>query len=310
MSGRLEFIKDTQGVLSTYVYDNNQAIVPASATVTIYKPGVMAKLVDSAPMTIGADGLLSYTVTADMNQHYISSGRIARPDITFISNSHKAVIAYVYNSTTYYATLFYDVVNSKLTQVITDDDVINELPQLKDRGWKVHGTAASGSTTTIVDPGLTRYADDYFTGGLAYSAALDQTRAITGFAASTGTVTVAPAFSSAISTDKYILTRSFTKEIRRSFEKIEDLLNRTGRRAYLCLDPFDLREVHIFFSVAEVCKGMITEENNMWWTLWQDYDKRGYAIFKSLNLKYDEFDDGIITSDEMNTRLNVRLGRR
>ena len=46
---------------------------------------------------------------------------------------------------------------------------MNELPQLKDNGWRVHGTADSGSTTTLIDAELKRYEDDYFTGGLAYS---------------------------------------------------------------------------------------------------------------------------------------------
>ena len=238
---RQQFLVDTAETFQAYVYENNRKIVPASATLTVYKPGSTDKFINAAAMTIGSDGLLSYALTATHN------------DIA--DENYKAVISYVYNAVTYSITLFYDVVNSKLVKVITDDDIVNELPQLKDNGWRVHGTADSGSTTTLIDAELKRYEDDYFTGGLAYSLTRDETREITDFVGSTGTVTTA-AFTGAIATDKYILTRSFTKEIQRAFEKIDELLYRSGKRAHLILDPYDLREVHILYAVAEVCKGL------------------------------------------------------
>ena len=126
---------------------------------------------------------------------------------------------------------------------------------------------------------------------------------------STGTVTTA-AFTGAIATDKYILTRSFTKEIQRAFEKIDELLYRSGKRAHLILDPYDLREVHICYAVAEVCKGLtITGEATFWWQMWKDYEAKAYAIFKSLQFKYDESQDGYIAGSEEGVRLNRTIGR-
>ena len=292
---RQQFLVDTAETFRSYVYENNRKVVPTSATLTVYNPGSSDKLINAAAMTIGSDGLLSYALTATHND--------------LAAENYKAVISYVYNAVTYSITLFYDIVNSKLVKVITDDDIVNELPQLKDNGWRVHGTADSGSATTLIDAELKRYEDDYFTGGLAHSLTKDEAREITDFVSSTGTVTTA-AFSSAIATDKYVLTRSFTKEIQRAFEKIDELLYRSGKRAHLILDPYDLREVHICYAVAEICKGLtVTGEATFWWQMWKDYEAKAYAIFKSLQFKYDESQDGYIAGSEEGVRLNRTIGR-
>ena len=132
---RIQFLVDTAETLRTYVYEDNQRIIPTSATLTVYKPGETTKLIDGVAMTVDANGLLSYALTATHN--------------TTAEENYKVVVTYIYSSTTYYMTLFYDVVNSKLSKVITDEDIINELPQLRDNGWRVHGTADSGTTPTI-----------------------------------------------------------------------------------------------------------------------------------------------------------------
>ena len=294
---RQQFLVDIADTFKTYIYEDNRKAVPSSATFTVYKPGTDTKLIDSQAMTVGSDGLLSYALTATHN------------DVA--DENYKAVIAYVLSSTTYYATLFYDIVNSKLVSVVTDEDIINELPQLKDYGWRVHGTADSGSTTTIVDAELKRYADDYFTGGLAHSLTKDEIREIADFSSSTGTVTVAAAFNSAISADKYLMTRSFTKEIQRAFEKIDDYLRRKGRRSHLILDPYDLREPHLLWAVAEVCKGLVSigPGGTLWWEFMERYDKRGYTTLESMSFKYDESEDGYISGAEESKRLNRTLGR-
>ena len=291
-----QFLADTSDTFKTYVYEHNRKVVPTSATLTVYKPGSETKLIDGVSMSIAGDGLLSYELTVSDN--------------TEAGLNYKTVIAYVHGGTTHTITLFYDVVLSRLVKVVTDEDVIAELPQLKDNGWRVHGSAESGSTTTIVDAELGRYDDDYFTGGLAYSIDKDETREITDFDSSTATVTTS-AFSSAISTDKYVLARSFSREIGRAFEKVEEKLIRLGKRPHLILDPYDLREVHIQHSVAEICKGLVGEEGGLWWGLWNEYEKRAEETFKSINFKYDESEDGYIAGVEVSSRVNVvKAGRR
>lgn len=293
---RLQFLTDTAETLKTYVYENNRIIIPASAIITVYKPGSTTELIGAQVMTVAADGLLSYVLTSTHND--------------VVGENYKAVIAYIYGGTTYTITLFYDVVRSKLVKVITDEDIISELPQLKDNGWRVHGTADSGSVTTIVDAELKRYEDDYFTGGLAVNLTNDETREITDFVSSTGTATIKTATATA-SGHKYILTRAYTKEIQRAFEKIDELITRAGKRSALILDSYDLREVHICYSVAEVCKGLTGAggTDTFWWQMWKDYEAKAYAIFKSINFKYDESDDGTISTTEKKGFGTLTMGR-
>lgn len=291
-----QFIKSTADNFQTYIYENNRRIIPQSAFIGIFRPGG-AELIATTAMLIGADGALSYSLSQNDNNA--------------LGINYKAVITYTYNSKTFYSTLFYDVVNSRLSKVVTDEDIIVELPQLKDNGWKIRGTAQGGSTTAIVDNELKRYDDDYFTGGLACSVDKDETRAVIDFESAIGTVTT-EAFSSPIAAnEKYILTRSFSKEIQRAFEKIDERLSRLGRRPHLILDPYDLREAHIYFSVAEVCKGLVTDNDNLWWQLWKDYEKKADEAFNQINIKYDYSEDGFISGAEANAGLNViTAGRR
>ncbi|MFQ5736613.1 MAG: hypothetical protein ACE5GY_07090 [Thermodesulfobacteriota bacterium] len=287
-----QFRKDIVGTFKAYVFENNRKVSPTSATLTVYKPGSTDKLIDAQAMTVAVDGLLSYSLTAVNNAD--------------LGENYQAEVSYVLSGTTYTFTQFYDVVRSVLTKVITDADLEAELPQLKERNWTVRGTADSGSATTIVDANLKRHDDDFFTGGLAYSHSKDETREITGFASSTGTVTTA-AFSAAIAPgEKYTLMRSYSIEIQRAFEKIDDWLRRKGKRPQLVLDPYDLREVHILLSVAEVCKGATTEgEGAFWWEMWKAYEHKADASFGSLNLKYDSSNDGHVSGKEVGSRSNT-----
>ena len=288
------FLKDIADIFKAYVYEDNQKVIPTSALITIFNPGGTTELVSGAGMGVAADGLLSYTLSADNN------------DTT--DENYRAVISYIVGGTTFSVALFYDVVHSKLHKVITDEDIVNELPQLRDNGWREHGTAESGTATTIVDPNLNHFSDDHFTGGLAYSIDKDETRRVTDFVGSTGTVTT-EAFSAVIGTDKYILIRSYTKEIQRAFEKIEDLLVSAGRRPDLILDSSDLRGVHILFATAEVCKGMVTEDAGMWFEFMSRYENKAEKAFNKLNLKYDESDDGVISNPEESKRFSTTAGR-
>lgn len=290
-----QFLLETVADFKTYVYEHNLKVVPTLATITIYSPGSENKIIDVAGMDIAVDGLLSYSLTAEDNG--------------VVESNYKVVIAYTYNTVTYYATLFYDVVLSRLLKVITDDDVVIELPQLRESGWRAHGTAKSGSVTTLVDNELKRFEDDYFTGGSLRSLDKDEVREVLGFVSSTGTVTTS-AFSSGITTDKYVITRSYSQEIQRAFEKIDEKLVRLGRRSELVLDPYDLREVHIYYSVAEACKALVTQKGDFWWEMWKLYEVKADEAFSGINFKYDSSQNGYISESEESMRLGSMRSSR
>lgn len=291
-----QFLADTIDSFRTYIYESNLKAVPESAYVRIFMPGG-ALLVARSAMNIGADGLLSYELSAAAN---------SKPGLDY-----KAEVEYSIDSKTHYAVLFYDVVRSRLAKVITDDDIFSELPQLSDRGWSVSGTAEGGSATTIVDSRLKRYGDGYFTGGVAVCPSKGETREIRDFDAASGTLTTEAFSSSVASGEKYSLTRSFSREIQRAFEKLEDELKRLGKRPHLVLDSQDLREAHIYLSVAEACKGLASENKGIWWELWKEYEGKAVRAYSGLRLKYDYSGDGSINGAEAELAFgSLKAGRR
>lgn len=279
-----EILVGVTGTFQTFISEDNIDIVPTSATITIYNPNASTELVSAQAMTVGSDGLLSYALTADNNE--------------LIDENYQAVIIYILNGNTeYLAPVFYDVVNSILTSVITDDDVVKELPQITEKGYKEFGTSTSGSTTTIVHGDLKRFPDDYFKGGLAESFTQGEKRNITNFVQSTGTVTT-EAFTASASTDKYMLTRSYTREIDRALDKIRDRIQQKGQYHALIIDSADLKELHLMFTVAEICKSFVVSVDDVWDMFRKDYQKRADEMFRDFKFKYDVDEDGFIGSGE------------
>lgn len=284
------------GTFQTFISENNIDLIPTSATITIYSPNSSAELVSAQAMTIGSDGLLSYALTAENNE--------------LIDENYQADITYVLNGNTeFLAPVFYDVVNSILTSVITDDDVVKELPQITEKGYKEFGTATSGSTTTIVNGDLQRFTDGYWTGGLAESLTQGEKREITGFVQSTGAVTT-EAFTATAATDKYMLTRSYTREIDRALDKIRDRIQQKGQYHALILDSADLKEVHLMFTVAEICKSFVVSVDDVWDMFRKDYQEKADEMFRNFKFKYDEDEDGFIGSgEEDDDYTGLRSGR-
>jgi hypothetical protein len=278
-----EFLIDTADTFRLEIWENSRQVVPTSATITVTKPNTTTEIVSAQAMVVESDGTLTYGLTAGNN------------DIS--DENYKAVISYVVSGNTFQAIAYYDIVKSILAPVITDDDILAELPSLTNNGYRVYGTATSGSTTTIVDEELSRYADDYFTGGIAVSLTQDEDREITDFVSSTGTATTT-AFPSGVSTDKYMLIRSYQREIDRAFAKLVAKIQQKGRRHALILDSSDLKETHILMTVAEICKGFSMDNEDTWWALWTEYKNDATENFRAMKFKYDIDDNSILTTGE------------
>jgi len=293
---RQKFIVDVASTFQLYVYEDGQKIVPSSATITINKPNTDEDLITAQAMSVGGDGLLSYALTSGNNDT--------------VDLNYQAVVSYVVSGTTFTSKIYYDIVEQTLPTMVIDDDIVRELPQVGEKGYRVHGTATSGSTTTIVDvEGLDRFANDYFTGGLAVNLDTDETRQITDFVSSTGTVTTS-AFSGAISTNPYMLIRSYTREIEQALIKLKSKISIIGHNPEQYLDGDDLFLVHLYMAVAEVCKSFTTDSETYWWDLWKDYEKKADTLFDNCEFDYDESNDGIISGGEEGVSIRNRtIGR-
>ncbi len=285
------FLKEMASTLTLYIQEDEERIVPQWARLTVYRPGGTEKLLDGVDMTIAQDGLLSYQLSSTHNGE--------------AGENYRAVVEYSDGTYTGAVILFYDVVLNKPAIVVTDEDLVAELPQLSEGGWKHTGMAEGGSLTTIVDTRLKGYPEDYFTGGRAYCVDKGETRKILGFDPSTGTLTTESFSSSVASGERYILTRTFEREIERAFEKLEDRLSRAGIKHHLVMDPADLKELHLCLSVAEVCKGLSAEKDDFWWHMWKEYERGAERLLETTTFKYDRGRNGYISRAEEVTRINI-----
>ena len=164
-----------------------------------------------------------------------------------------------------------------LKSIVRDTDITGELPQLKGAGWKVMGTSQKDTRTTLTDSELSAYPDDYFVGGTLYSIDHDELKEITDFRSKDGVVTF-ESLTHTIPNIKYILTRSFSEQILKTFKKLEDVMNLLMVGDNISIDPYDLKEVHVYLAIAEVCKGLSTDDSGFWYKMWKEYETRGSEL--------------------------------
>jgi hypothetical protein len=175
----------------------------------------------------------------------------------------------------------------------------------------IQGTADSGTGTTLVDDQLKQYPDDYYNGGTL--TALDgtnegETRNVSDFVRSTGTVTVGESFPSAIdNTTVYELRRSWEPLIQEAFDDVAWAVRRAGFRPALIIDAGELRTPTLFLAAALAFESNPkggTEGDN--WLLAQQYRKRWREWFGATKFRYDLSEDGTVDSAASFTRVRAR----
>jgi hypothetical protein len=296
------FLEDKTDTIRLTIYSNNRPIVPTTAYITLYKPGSDTALQARVAVTAidATTGEMTYSLTAT---------HTATNDLNF-----KAVWEYVSGGVTYYENQLFDVVKSKLAIPITDDDLFNELPSLRKANVQATGTATAGTTGTLVDTTRRKEASDYWMGGkLVILAGTDagQERDITGFTQSTSTLTVDPAFSSAIDTTSiYKVTKSFATQIQQAFDKLETMLYNKGKRQDLILESSQIAFPLVYLVLESICRDLSDDEGDKWDRLSKVYADKFDKSFNSMTLEYDEDETGAITEDEESHKAGeIRVGR-
>lgn len=284
------------------VYSLNRAIVPSSATITLYKQdGTTALQATVAVTAISATtGEMTYSLTTT---HTANLGL-----------NYKAVWAYVVSGVTYYETQLFDVVRSILSIPITDDDLYAELPSLRKTNVQASGTATAGATTTLTDTKARKEVDDYWKGGqiqILAGTGSGQTRDITTNIQSTGVITVDPAFTTTPdTTSTYRIIKSWSIAIQNNFEKIEQMLYDKGRRDALILEASQIKTVLIYLTLHTISTDLRDEENDKWDLLQKDYLAKFEKAFTTLTLDYDEDESGGVQGQEQQQNVSsLRIGR-
>ncbi|MFQ5674127.1 MAG: hypothetical protein ACE5G9_13670 [Nitrospinales bacterium] len=282
----IELLKGKSEPILWNIYEDNRTIVPVSPTITLKKPDQSdfpVAVVEQA-MTVAGGGAVSYTMpTANTGQ---------------LLENCTGTIHYVFDSVAYQFGFLFDIVRSRLEMVITDEDLFDEFPGLRESGYRQIGAAsAAGTVSTLVDTAQLIQPDDFWTGGAVEFPASGERRSVTDFDSATATLSFAPALAVATAPgSKYIVSRSFRKERARAFQDIIERLRNAGRRAALIVDSHQLRTAHILLTLAKIFRGFVNSETYR--QLSRDYAEMYDRLFQELRLDYDANEDGAINDSE------------
>ena len=288
-----QFIQGKVSTIRLSVYSNNRPVIPTAATVALYKGSTVLQA-DTAATVDATTGEMTYSLTAT---HTADRGL-----------NYKAVWSYTVSGVVYYETQLFDVVRSVLSIPLTDDDLFAELESLRKTNIQQTGTATSATTSTLLDTGKLKNADDFWKGGIIEILAgtgSGQRRVITGFTQSTSTVSVTPNFATTPdSTSTYRIVRSYTDKINQSFEELEQMLYNKGNRQDLILESSQVKVVLLFLTLEKICRDLSDEADDKWDRLAAVYMEKFDKSFNALKLDYDADDSGTIDDEETASSIN------
>lgn len=283
-----EFLKDKADTIRMTVYENNRPVVPSSATITLYKPGGSELQASASASVNSTTGEMTYSLTTTHT--------------AILNINYKASWAYIVGGTTFYEDQLFDIVRSKLSIPITDDDIFNELDSLRDINIQETGTASSATASTLVDTASRKEADDFWTGGvieILNGTGEGQIRDISDFVQSTSTITVSPDWSTTPdSTSVYKVVRGLTKKIKQAFDKLTSMIYNKGQRHALIIESSQVKISMIYLTVHFICLDIMKETDDKWDRLANRYWDLFTTEFGNMKLDYDTDESGTIEGDE------------
>lgn len=296
-----ELLKDQSGTLYFTPYVDNLAGVASSATVTVSKPDGTAVVTSQSCTVDSTTGEISYTLTSG----YVDE----------LGENWKADFTYTIGGVTYYQTILFDVVLHKLAITVVDSDIYKEQSEFREKGESVSGSVTSATSTTLVDTNLKMYLDNHWNGSEVTvqnpSTGVEQTRQVTDFAQSTGTLTVSPAWATTPdSTYQYIIRRGYQKKIETAFEEMMFDIRAKGYRPALILESSELHVPNVKKTLALICRDMIQAPEDKYDMLSKHYEEQYKGYMDRLVLQYDTDESGTIEGAERNKDIsNYRLKR-
>lgn len=297
-----EFLKGKADTIRITVYENNRPVVPSAATITIFKPGSTTELQAEIAVTAidSTTGEMTYSLTSTHT--------------AAIGIAYKAEWKYTVSGTDFYEQQLFDVVLSKLSIPITDEDIFNELDSLRDVNIQDTGKATAGASGTLTDTKNRKESNDFWTGGvieILNGTGEGQVRDITDFVQSTSVISVSPNWTTTPSTDSvYKIVRGYSKKIQQAFDKLTAMIYNKGQRHALIIESSQVKVPMIYLTVHFICLDIMKEVDDKWSRLADRYWDLFSTEFGSMKLDYDADESGGITGDEeQSDRTALRIFR-
>jgi hypothetical protein len=283
-----EFLKDRTDTIRMTDYENNRPRIPSAALITLFTPTGGTLQAQTAASVNSTTGEMTYSITAT---HSATLGL-----------NYRALWQYVIDGVTYYEEQLFDIVRSRLSIPITDDDLYDELNSLRKTNVQKIGQATSATSTTLVDTANLKEDDDYWTGGrieILAGTGVNQVRDITDFMQSSATLTVSPAWTTTPNTTSdFRVVRSFTKQIQQSFIKLTTMIYNKGQRHALILESSQIKVPMIYLTIHSICLDLMVDADDKWSRLATEYKEKFNNAFDTMKLDYDADESGTIEDEE------------
>lgn len=266
--------ESTNNTISLRLRDHGLDVIPSSCTLNIYDQYGTALLEDK-DITPGSDGTCTYIVEADITDE--------------LSENNRAMWTVIVSGVTSTHTTLFDVVLNIIRNELLDQDLFDECSALEEHNYYHSGAADSGTTTTLIDNELMNCSDDFCKGGLVEfvdGTNENNSRIITVYDASLGKVTWSTALGSSVdTTTKYILRKTFQRQINAAWEEMLNYIDNQGFRPALICNSEKLKTPHKFFALTKICYGLIKETGDSWHTLADMYEKKAYSLLSGLKFR-------------------------
>ena len=209
----------------------------------------------------------------------------------------------------------FDVVKYPFVNEVNIDSLRKEnRSALELAGFKYDGDSESGTTSTLIDSSL--IGQDTFAGGEITIYPLDnnvraESFTVTDFNDSTGEITFSPARSTAITSERFTIRRSFKEDIERASVIVQSDLWKKNKRAYLILDNTQINNMIIykFFERMFGKKKTTNNDDDSNYVQYIYYKDLYMSEFEGLPLVYDLNENGHIDDNEEFIKDSVRFLR-
>lgn len=277
----IEVRKDSTFTFTHFIESKNQPIIPSTAYITIMDSAGTVLLNQTAMSIDGTTGVCTYAWDSTGNDAGFNY------QVKYELDSYDPVIR------------LFDIMLYPFINNVTDDDLFAEYKGLKSGEYEASGEAQSGSGTTLVDVNRAE-ADDYWNGGRLeiYQGQDVFIREITDFVLATSTLTFTPAMTTAITTEKYRLRKSFQEDINSAGRTVQLYFKTLEKRAYLVIDSYTLKRLIIYEFFKQYFFELMKKTDDEYGIKFTYYQNKYDTELRSLKLVYDENKDGIIDDNE------------
>jgi len=293
-----QILKDVGGDLLLQYFEEGIQVIPASAKIAIYD-NVGSEVVAQTNAVVDSEGNMTFAITPSI--------------ANTIEYNMKADWEFVVGSDTKHDSQLFDIVQYILQNPVIDADILQRAPFVEELNYRFISVADSGTVSTIVNSELNEEDNYWKNGTIEIIGGVNdgEKRKVISFVNSTNTLTVDPVFTSAIdNTSRFVLIRSFRKEIEEAFNVFKVDLKRKGIEPNRIIGSDQIKEYIIVKTLYLICFNFSKDPVDMWKMRADEYKSLYDSMIFSAVFDYDNDDSGNVDPDEGGTAFGqIQAGR-